>query len=76
MMASPIKRSRPSFRDKVRDELRNNGTRGATLEDLMKHFGDDDLRVKIIVALNELISRREAYLRNGIYRLTTKPNQS
>lgn len=64
------RRPRPSFRDKVRGTLATAGIRGVHRDDLFESF-EAYPRVKVTVALNELLGRREAYMRNDIYRLTT-----
>jgi hypothetical protein len=58
---------RTSFRDDVLDRIRQAGIQGISRDDVMKHFKRYP-RAKVTVALNELLDRREAYLRNGIYR--------
>lgn len=65
---------RPSFRDKVLYKIRRAGIRGINHDQVMTLFKNEP-RVKVTVALNELLGRREAYLRTGIYRATTYPEK-
>lgn len=63
--------SRPSFRDHVRAYLRASGIQGAPRTEVLVYFRAYPA-TKVTIALNELLTRREAYLRNGIYRLTAR----
>ncbi|RYD62151.1 MAG: hypothetical protein EOP83_15340 [Verrucomicrobiaceae bacterium] len=63
---------RSSFREKVLSRIRGVGIRGITHEEVIEQFRDEP-RVKVTVALNELLGRRDAYLRGGIYRATSYP---
>ncbi|RYD67980.1 MAG: hypothetical protein EOP83_01725 [Verrucomicrobiaceae bacterium] len=62
---------RPSFRETVRSYLAAQDGRGVPRTEVMEHFSDYPT-TKVTIALNELLFRREAYLRAGIYRLTEK----
>lgn len=62
--------ARFSFRDLVRDYIRMSGLSGVSRRDVLLHFNEYP-STKVTVALNELLGRREAYLRNGVYRLTS-----
>lgn len=65
----PRRVSRLSFRDQVRKQIAKAGIRGISRDKVFEKFKTEP-RVKVTVALNELLGRREAYLRNGIYRVT------
>jgi hypothetical protein len=72
--ATPTRNHRPSFREKVLHKIRRSGIRGITHDRVLEQFPAEP-RVKVTVALNELLGRREAYLRGGIYRATTYPKK-
>lgn len=69
---SEHRHGRASFRDLIRDYLVHNGgyNGGVARDEIIEHFEKNDVRkVKITIALNELLSRREAVYRAGVYRL-------
>jgi hypothetical protein len=72
--STPNRHHRQSFRENVLHRIRHAGIRGITHEAVLEYFAGEP-RVKVTVALNELLGRREAYLRSGIYRATTYPKK-
>lgn len=70
---------RASFRDLIRDYLVNNGGyhTGVARDNIIENFERDGMRkVKITIALNELLSRREAVYKAGVYRLINTSSTS
>lgn len=70
---------RASFRDLIRDYLVNNGGyhTGVARDNIIENFERDGVRkVKITIALNELLSRREAVYKAGVYRLINTSSTS
>lgn len=59
--------ARPSFRTTVLALVQEAGIRGIEREQLMSQFSRHP-RVKITIALNELVTQRKIYFRHGIYR--------